>query len=234
MIKESSETDQLKTIRSKTTNQSVLKPYWSKKLAAFASTLNCQKNVFSNVIWLKSICSRKSLIKHKIETYHWFVCRDWSINLLNTKSIILRFMNARLIFYWKKQMLQHETISWDDVLLSTIWLITILPNIFRAWDSEKDDVNDYKNVISDENELCRIYNKNDQLMLQKEKVDHINILNSTNFVKISINQVIDLNSDNDKWLKITIENRLVLEKRRLVEKKYEKSTDIKKISWFSY
>jgi hypothetical protein len=38
-------------------------------------------------------------------------------------------------------------------------------------------------------------------MLQKEKADHINVVNLTNihnFVKISINQVIELDSDNNE------------------------------------
>ncbi len=61
-------------------------------------------------------------------------------------------------------------------------------------------------------------------MLQKEKANNTNI---HNFVKISINQVIELDNDDDKWLKITIRDRLVLEEKRSIEKVEhdEKSVD---------
>jgi hypothetical protein len=59
------------------------------------------------------------------------------------------------------------------------------------------------------------YNQNDQQMLQKEKADNTNI---HNFVKISINQVFELDSDDDEWLKTTIRDRLVLEEKRPIEK----------------
>jgi hypothetical protein len=102
-------------------------------------------------------------------------------------------------------------------------------NIFRIWNLEKDDVSDYRNVIFDESELYSIYNKKDRLIsLQKEKTIDTNIYNS---VKISINQVIKLDSDDDKWLKITIRDRLVLEERRPVEKKHQKLLDSNQAQW---
>jgi hypothetical protein len=80
-------------------------------------------------------------------------------------------------------------------------------NIFRVWNSEKKDVSEYRDVIFDESELYDIYKKNDQLAeSQKEKT-----------MKISINQFIDLNSENDEWLEISIRDRLVLKSKRVVE-----------------
>ncbi len=74
-------------------------------------------------------------------------------------------------------------------------------------------------VIFDESELYSNYNQNDQRMLQKEKADNTNI---HNFVKISINQVIELDSDDDEWRKITIRDQLVLEEKRSIETEHEK------------
>jgi hypothetical protein len=74
-------------------------------------------------------------------------------------------------------------------------------NIFRVWNLEKGDVSDYRDVIFDESELYSSYNQDDQQMLQKEKADHTNVVNPTNihnFVKISVNQVIELDSDDDE------------------------------------
>jgi hypothetical protein len=53
-----------------------------------------------------------------------------------------------------------------------------LINIFRVWNFEKEDVNEYRDVIFDESELYDIYNKDDsvatfkkkQIKLQKESV----------------------------------------------------------------
>ncbi len=104
-------------------------------------------------------------------------------------------------------------------------------NIFPVWNLEKDNVSDYKDVIFDESELYNSYNQNDQQMLQKEKVNYTNVVNSTNihnFVKLSINQVIELDSDDDKWLKIMIRDRLVFVEKRSIEKVEhdEKSVDL--------
>jgi hypothetical protein len=92
-------------------------------------------------------------------------------------------------------------------------------NIFRVWNSEKEDVNDYRDVIFDENELYDIYNKDDSLVtLEKtlEKKSQIELQNERT-MKISINQLIDLNSENDEWLEISIKDRLMLKNKRVVE-----------------
>jgi hypothetical protein len=87
-------------------------------------------------------------------------------------------------------------------------------NICRVWNSEKEDVNKYRDVIFDESELYDIYNKNNSLItLEKKQIK----LQNKRTTKISINQLIDLNSENDEWLEITIRNRLMLKNKRVVE-----------------
>jgi hypothetical protein len=88
-------------------------------------------------------------------------------------------------------------------------------NIFRIWNSEKEDVNEYRDVIFDEDELYDIYNKNDSL-ITLEKKSQVELQNERT-MKISINQLIDLNSENDEWLEISIRNRLVLKNKNVVE-----------------
>jgi hypothetical protein len=89
-------------------------------------------------------------------------------------------------------------------------------NIFRVWNSEKDDISDYRDVIFYTSELYDIYNKSDSLVTLEKKPQ---IELQTENVKISINQAIELNSDDDEWLEITIRNRLILESKRTVESK---------------
>ncbi len=69
-------------------------------------------------------------------------------------------------------------------------------NIFRVWNSEKEDVNEYRDVIFDESELHNINNKDDSL-ITLEKKSQIELQNKR-MMKISIHQLIDLNSENDE------------------------------------
>jgi hypothetical protein len=88
-----------------------------------------------------------------------------------------------------------------------------LTNIFRIWNSEKRNVNEYRDVIFDESELYDIYNKGDLLAtLEKKQIEL-----QKKSVKISINQLIDLNSKDDECLETSIKDRLVLKKKRVVE-----------------
>ncbi len=60
-------------------------------------------------------------------------------------------------------------------------------NVFRVWNSGKEDVNDYRDVIFDESELYDMYNKNDSLVTL-EKESQIELKKKKRTVKISINQ----------------------------------------------
>jgi hypothetical protein len=95
-------------------------------------------------------------------------------------------------------------------------------NIFRIWNSEKDDVNNYRDVIFDESELYDIYNKNDPIVTP-EKKSQIDLQRET--TKISIDQIIELNSEDDEWLKISIRNRLILEKKRSMKTSNKQAID---------
>ncbi len=87
-------------------------------------------------------------------------------------------------------------------------------NIFRIWNSEKDNVNDYRDVIFDESELYDIYNKSDSIVTLEKMT-----------AEISIDQTIELNSEDDEWLEISIRNRLILEDKRSVESVRSKSSN---------
>ncbi len=94
-------------------------------------------------------------------------------------------------------------------------------NIFRIWNSEKENVSDYRDVIFDESELYDIYNKDDSLVTLEKKsqieLQNERMLQNERTMKISINQLIDLNSENDEWLEISIKDRLMLKNKRVVE-----------------
>ncbi len=110
-------------------------------------------------------------------------------------------------------MLKNVDVSSRDSKLKSRAFVDYLvdynsTNIFRIWNLEKEDVNEYRDVIFDESELYDIYKKSDQLAEpQKDKKT----------MKISINQFINLNSENDEWLEISIKDRLMLKRKRVVE-----------------
>jgi hypothetical protein len=92
-------------------------------------------------------------------------------------------------------------------------------NIFRIWNLEKDDVNDYRNAIFDENIYYDIYSKQDLIKKSERK----------NFVQFRIYSVksavdFDLNSDEEKWLKTSVRDRLML-KNRTMKRSIENSID---------
>jgi hypothetical protein len=95
-------------------------------------------------------------------------------------------------------------------------------NIFRVWNSEKGDVSDYRDVIFDDSELYDIYNKDDSIVTP-EKEPQVNLQRAT--VEISIDQAIELNSEDDEWLEISIRNRVILESKRPVGPVRSKSSD---------
>ena len=71
-------------------------------------------------------------------------------------------------------------------------------NIFRVWNSKKEDVSDYRNVMFDENQFYDSYDKND--LLKKTK--------KTDFVEFrALNpkpSYTPIDNDDEEWLKILI------------------------------
>ena len=74
-------------------------------------------------------------------------------------------------------------------------------NIFRVWNPEKKDVNDYKNVIFNETEFFDIYNKKD-LIKKSEKVDFVKFI-----ILDSHSAFQPIDSDDEEWLTRFIRNR---------------------------
>jgi hypothetical protein len=117
-------------------------------------------------------------------------------------------------------LLKDSDVSSRDIKLKLRVFVTYLidynlTNIFRIWNSEKDEVSAYRNVIFNESEIYDIYHKNDSLVTLKKK--QIELEKERRTVKFSINQTIEWNIDNDERLEITIRNRLILENKRFVE-----------------
>jgi hypothetical protein len=149
------------------------------------------------------------------------------INLINqNKNQSIRFELDHLNMYECKtySLLKDVDVSSRDSKLKSRAFVDYLvdynsTNVFRVWNLEKENVNEYRDVIFDESKLYDIYNKDDSLVtLEKtfEKKSQIELQNERT-MKISINQLIDLNSENDEWLEISIKNRLMLKNKRVVE-----------------
>ena len=98
-------------------------------------------------------------------------------------------------------------------------------NIFRVWNPEKRNVNDYKNVIFNETEFFDIYNKD--LIKKFEKIDFVKfiILNSH-----SAFQSID--SDDEEWLARSIRSRVKQSSANEVKKVDHSQIDHSQIDHF--
>jgi hypothetical protein len=156
---------------------------------------------------------------------------NWESSLIRIQKLINQNQSIRLELEHLKMyecktyfLLKDADVSPRDSKLKSRAFVDYLvdynsTNIFRVWNSEKEDVSDYRDVIFDESELYDIYNKDDSLVtLEKtlEKKSQIELQNERT-MKISINQLIDLNSENDEWLETSIRNRLMLKNKRVVE-----------------
>jgi hypothetical protein len=150
---------------------------------------------------------------------------NWESSLIQMQKLInqsIRFEINHLKMYECKtySLLKDVDVSSRDSKLKSRVFVDYLVdynsiNIFWVWNSEKENVNEYRDVIFYENELYDIYNKSDSLVTL-EKKSQIELQNEK-MMKISINQLIDLNSENDEWLEISIKDRLMLKNKRAVE-----------------
>ncbi len=149
---------------------------------------------------------------------------NWESSLIRMQKLInqsIRLEIDHLKMYECKtySLLKDADVSSRDSKLKSRAFVDYLVgynsiNIFRVWKSEKEYVNDYRDVIFDESELYDIYNKSDSLVTHEKK--QIELQNKRT-MKISINQLIDLNSENNEWLEISIRDRLMLKNKRVVE-----------------
>jgi hypothetical protein len=143
------------------------------------------------------------------------------INSINQNQSIRPELNHLKMYECKTYSLlkKADASSRDNKLKSRAFVDYLVDynstNIFKIWNPEKEDVNEYRDVIFDEDKLYDIYNKSDSL-ITLEKKSQIELQNRRT-MKISINQLIDLNNENDEWLEISIRNRLMLKNKRVVE-----------------
>ncbi len=93
-------------------------------------------------------------------------------------------------------------------------------NIFRIWNLEKDDVNDYRDAIFDENAYYDSYDKNKRHLIKKTERK-----NSMQFRTYSIKSAVnvDLLNNDEEWLKTSVRDRLVLKNRTMKERSIENS-----------
>ncbi len=100
------------------------------------------------------------------------------INSINQNQSIRLELNHLKMYDCKPYFLLKgaEISSRDSKLKSRAFVNYLVDynsiNIFRIWNSEKEDVNEYKDVIFDESELYDIYNKSDSLVtLEKKQIE---------------------------------------------------------------
>ncbi len=140
----------------------------------------------------------KKSIRWEIDHLKMFECKAYVLLKESDASSRLEKMKARAFVDY--------LIDYDSI------------NIFRVWNLEKDDVNDYRDVIFDEKVYYDTYNKQDLIKKSERK----------NFVQFRIYSVksavdFDLNSDDEKWLKTSVRDRLMLKNRTMKERSIENS-----------
>ncbi len=97
-------------------------------------------------------------------------------------------------------------------------------NIFRVWNLEKDDVNDYRNVIFDENAYYDNYEKNKRHLIKKSERNLMQFRIYS--IKSAIN--VELLNRDEKWLKTSIRDRLMLKNRTMKERSIKIAEEMKK------
>jgi hypothetical protein len=98
-------------------------------------------------------------------------------------------------------------------------------NIFRIWNLEKDDVSDYKNAIFDENTYYDSYDKNKRHLIKKS--ERKNLMQFRIYsIKSAVN--VDLLNSDEKWLKTSVRDKLVLKNRTIEERSIEIAEEMKK------
>jgi hypothetical protein len=106
---------------------------------------------------------------------------NWESSLIRIQKLInqsIRFEIKHLKMYECKtySLLKSANVSSRDSKLKSRAFVDYLVdynsiNIFRIWNSEKEDVNDYRDVIFDESELYDIYNKDDSLLTLEKTLE---------------------------------------------------------------
>jgi hypothetical protein len=163
--------------------------------------LNQTLNWESSLIRIQKLINQNQSIRSEIEHLKMYKCKTY----LLLKDADVSSRDSKL----KSRAFVSYLIDYNST------------NIFRVWNSEKEDVSEYRDVIFDESELYDIYNKDDSL-ITLEKKSQIELQNETMLqnertMKISINQLIDLNSENDEELETSIRDWLMLKNKRVVE-----------------
>jgi hypothetical protein len=151
-------------------------------------TLMTQLRWDSSLIRLQRVF--KKSIKWKLNHLKIFDCKTYVL----LKELIASSRSEKM----KARVFVNYLIDYDSI------------NMFRIWNFEKDDVNDYRDVIFDENAYYDTYNKQDLIRESERK-------NFVQFRIYSVKSVVDfdLNSDEKKWLKTSIRDRLMLINRTI-------------------
>ncbi len=84
-------------------------------------------------------------------------------------------------------------------------------NIFKIWNLEKDDVNDYRDAIFDENAYYDNYDKNKRHLIKES--ERKNLMQFRIYsIKLAVN--VELLNKDEKWLKTFVRDRLMLKNRK--------------------
>jgi hypothetical protein len=91
-------------------------------------------------------------------------------------------------------------------------------NIFRVWNSEKWDVNEYRNVIFDEEFFFDIYQTKNQIKEFVRK-DHVEYYEKSVQISQTNDILEELNSDEDEWVKKSVRENIVKQSIKTIRKK---------------
>jgi hypothetical protein len=180
----------------------LLENLYSECYLAVAYLLN--RTLMTQLSWDSSLIKLQRLLKKSIR---------WELNhlkIFDCKAYVL-LKDANVSSRSKKikaRAFVNYLIDYDSI------------NIFKIWNLEKDDVNDYKNVIFDENAYYDIYDKNKRHLIKKS--ERKNLMQFRIYlIKSAVN--VDLLNNDEKWLKTSVRDKLVLKNRTMKERFIENS-----------
>ncbi len=205
------------------------------------------QNAFDALLTEKARCIREFF---KLSEDLYFECYLVVVYLLNKTSMLLNWQSSLI----KMQQSLKELIKWKlnhlkifdfktYILLKELdvssrlkkikthvfvnYLIDYdLINIFKVWNLEKNDVNDYSNVIFDENVYYDINNNNKRRLIKESKSKNLMQFRICS-IKPAINVEL-LNSNKKKWLKTSVRDKLMLKNRTIKKRSIEITEEMKK------
>jgi hypothetical protein len=130
---------------------------------------NCQKISILNAISSLRTYWIERRRHHWIETHHWFLMQKLLKESIRNEIAHFKMFNCKTFSFLK----ETNALKKSDKIKSRAFIEYLIKydfiNIFRVWNSKKNDVNDYRDVIFNESKFFDTYEKVDLFKKEERK-----------------------------------------------------------------